>query len=144
MHSAWERVEVAKNKASYPVIVSGIVTSYTWTDLKAFTDYRVTVVACNKLELDQDTSDSTHIVCGMDYPANKTFKTLVGRPGQPNELKYRNQNSSVVKLMWDRGFQVGQHRGQFSLLRFSTSLELLRLCTGKSPSAVWSRQRHRM
>ena len=140
MHSAWKRVEVAQNKASYPVIVSGIDTSYTWTDLKAFTDYRVTVVACNKLELDQDTSDSTHIVCGMDYPANQTFKTLVGRPGQPNELKYRNQNSSVVKLMWDRDFQVGQHQGKCSLLRISTSLEPPRLCTGKLQSAVWSGQ----
>ena len=111
MHSAWEPVEVAKNKPRYPVIVPGVVNSYTWTDLKAFTDYRVTVVACNKLELDQDTADSTHIVCGMDYPANQTFKTLVGRPGQPNELTAEQQNSSIVKLKWDRDFQVGRHRG---------------------------------
>ena len=104
MHSAWERVEVAKNKASYPVIVSGIVTSYTWTDLKAFTNYRVSVVACNKLNL--ETSESTRIVCGMEYPANQTFKTFAGRPGQPNEPKILNHNSSIVKLVWDRNFQV--------------------------------------
>lgn len=73
------------------------------TNLKAYTDYRVTIAACNKLTYDKK---SSHAACSKEHKAIKKFRTLIGLPGQPNEPKAIFRNSSIVELKWDKQFQV--------------------------------------
>ena len=84
--------------------VPGDSTFISWkrSDLKAFTDYRVTVAACNNLNRDQNIA---HLACGPNV-AEKSFRTDVGKPGRPNEPTVTFKNSSIVELKWDKDFQV--------------------------------------
>ena len=83
--------------------VAGSSSHISWRQgkLKAFTDYRVTIAACNNLDLDQQVK---HPVCGPK--AARSFRTAVGRPGKPNEPVVTFKNSSIVELKWDKEFQV--------------------------------------
>ena len=96
-HNIWRQIGSGASK------VAGDSTQMSWrqSKLKAFTDYRVTVAACNNLLLDQH---SQHLACGPNVL--RSFRTDVGRPGKPNEPVVTFKNSSIVELKWDKEFQV--------------------------------------
>lgn len=80
-------------------------TMQTFRNLKAYTEYRVTIVGCNKLTVDmKDTTE--HMTCS-DQEAESIFRTEAGKPNRPNELKVTFKNSSIVELRWDKDFQLG-------------------------------------
>jgi len=97
-HNIWRQIGSGASK------VAGDSTQMSWrqSKLKAFTDYRVTVAACNNLLLDQH---SQHLACGPNVL--RSFRTDVGRPGKPNEPVVTFKNSSIVELKWDKEFQLG-------------------------------------
>ena len=97
-HNIWRQIGDGSSK------VAGDSTHVSWRQgkLKAFTDYRVTVAACNNLLLDQHID---HLACGSNV-AVRSFRTDVGRPGRPNEPVVTFKNSSIVELKWDKEFQV--------------------------------------
>jgi len=98
-HNIWRQIGDGSSK------VAGDSTHVSWRQgkLKAFTDYRVTVAACNNLLLDQHID---HLACGSNV-AVRSFRTDVGRPGRPNEPVVTFKNSSIVELKWDKEFQLG-------------------------------------
>ena len=74
-------------------------------DLKAYTNYRISVIACNKLNVDDNGNGIEHMACTAKGSV-KEFRTKVGRPGRPNEPVATFKNSSIVELKWDKDFQV--------------------------------------
>ena len=74
-------------------------------DLKAYTSYRISVIACNKLNVDDNGKGIEHMACTA-RGAVIQFRTKVGRPGRPNEPVATFKNSSIVELNWDEDFQV--------------------------------------
>ena len=97
-HNIWRQIGEGSTKvAGHSTHVSSRE-----SNLKAFTDYRVTVAACNNLVLDQHIE---HLACGPNV-AVRSFRTDVGRPGRPNEPVVTFKNSSIVELKWDKEFQV--------------------------------------
>merc|ERR1719507_1008128 len=96
-HNIWRQI-------GSPAWVAGRTTNVSLhkSKLKAFTDYRVTVAACNNLILDQHIEPS----CGPNV-AVRSFRTDVGEPGRPNEPVVTFKNSSIVELKWDKEFQLG-------------------------------------
>ena len=97
-HNIWRQIGEGSTK------VAGHSTHVSWrqSSLKAFTDYRVTVAACNNLVLDQHID---HLACGPNV-AVRSFRTDVGTPGKPNEPVITFKNSSIVEVKWDKEFQV--------------------------------------
>ena len=95
-HNIWRQI-------GSPAWVAGRTTNVSLhkSKLKAFTDYRVTVAACNNLVLDQHIEEA----CGPNV-AVRPFRTDVGEPGRPNEPVVTFKNSSIVELKWDKEFQV--------------------------------------
>ena len=94
-HNIWRQIGEGSTK------VAGHSTHVSWrqSSLKAFTDYRVTVAACNNL------THINHLACGPNV-AVRSFRTDVGTPGKPNEPVITFKNSSIVELKWDKEFQV--------------------------------------
>ena len=96
-HNIWRQIELIE----VPGHSTNVSSHQNNLKLKAFTDYRVTVAACNNLVLDQHIEPS----CGTNV-AVRSFRTDVGEPGRPNEPVVTFKNSSIVELKWDKEFQV--------------------------------------
>ena len=96
-HNIWRQIELIE----VPGHSTNVSSRQNNLKLKAFTDYRVTVAACNNLVLDQHIEPS----CGTNV-AVRSFRTDVGEPGRPNEPVVTFKNSSIVELKWDKEFQV--------------------------------------
>ena len=100
-HNIWRPIGEGPNTVAGN---STHLSSWRQSKLKAFTNYRVTVAACNKLSQHKEHPD-----CGPNVV--RLFRTDVGTPGRPNEPVVTFKNSSIVELKWDKKFQVSTGSG---------------------------------